>query len=75
MTLDDWRRLSALRPELSMTPLGPPPAAKAKASTLTGMGGGWKEAEGWKCQSFHCVEFLNKRHDTQCKRCGAARRF
>ena len=75
MTLDDWRKLSQTRPELSMRVLGEPSDRKKKERGLTGMGGGWKGTEGWKCESLHCSQFENKKYDTVCARCGAVRRF
>ena len=75
MTLDDWRRLSQSRPELSMKVLGEPADRKKKERGLTGMGGGWKGTDGWKCESLHCVQYENRKYDTVCGRCNAVRRF
>ena len=58
-----------------MAPVGPPPEKKKKEGGLVGLGGGWKETDGWKCQSYNCTQFVNKKYDTVCNRCGAARRF
>ena len=75
MTLDDWRKLSQTRPELSMKVLGEPADKKKKERALTGMGGGWKGTEGWKCESLNCIQFENRKYDGVCARCGAVRRF
>ena len=75
MTLDDWRKLSLSRPELSMKLLGEPAEKKKKERGLTGMGGGWKATDGWKCESLNCIQFENRKYDTVCARCGAVRRF
>jgi len=83
MTLEQWRALSASRPELSMSVIGEDitaarlaaKRAAIEANRLTGLGGGYKEADGWKCQSYNCNGHVNFKNDTQCKRCGAARRY
>jgi hypothetical protein len=83
MTLSEWRALSSSRSELSMHVIGEDvTAAKLRAkeaareaARLTGMGGGYKEADGWKCQSYNCSGHVNFKNDTTCKKCGAARRY
>ena len=75
MTLDDWRKMSQSRPELSMRVLGEPSERKKKERGLTGLGGGWKATEGWKCESLNCIQYENRKYDTVCARCGAVRRF
>jgi len=84
MSLDEWRALESQRKELRMAvPASEDVTAKKIAekqrmmdeNRLVGMGGGYKEYEGWKCQSFNCTGHINYKNDTICKKCGAARRY
>lgn len=85
MTLEQWRQMSAARPEMSM--LSKPlteeeqkarkDRLKPDSQKLIGQGGGFKRADGWLCQSGKCYELRveNPKSAERCRRCGSMRRF